>query len=161
MKLKLIAALLLAAPLVACGSGAETSTEGGEKAAEQKGPHRGKMLKDGDFAVEMTVFEDGQPPQFRVYPTRDGKPVDPKTVNLTVTLKRLDGQVESFAFKPENDYLAGQGTVVEPHSFDYEVVATHNGKRHVWKYPSPEGQTRIAAQAVHNRDWLLYGPFHS
>ena len=144
----LLAALLIIAPLAACGGGADTSTEEGEKAAEQKGPHRGKMLKDGDFAVEMTVFEDGVPPQFKVYPTRDGKPVDPKTVALTVTLKRLDGQVETFAFKPENDYLAGQGTVVEPHSFDYEVVATETGKRHVWKYASPEGQTKIAAQAA-------------
>jgi membrane fusion protein, heavy metal efflux system len=149
MKLKLIAALLLASPLVACGGGAEAPSEHGEKVAEpEKGPHRGKMLRDGDFAVEMTVFEDGQPPQFRTYPTRDGKPVDPKTVNLTVMLRRLDGQVETFAFQPEFDYLAGQGTVVEPHSFDYEVVAVENGKRHVWKYASPEGQTKIAAQAA-------------
>lgn len=149
MKLKLIAALLLATPLVACGGSPDASSEHGERAAEpEKGPHRGKMLKDGGFAVEMTVFEDGVPPQFRVYPTLDGKPVDPGTVNLTVTLKRLDGQVEVFAFKPENEYLAGQGTVVEPHSFDYEVVATRSGKRHVWKYPSPEGQTKISAQAA-------------
>jgi membrane fusion protein, heavy metal efflux system len=145
-----LAALLLITPLAACGGGADTPAEHGEgKAAEaEKGPHRGKMLRDGDFAVEMTVFEDGQPPQFRVFPTQGGKPLDPKSVNLTVTLKRLDGQIETFAFKPENDYLAGQGTVVEPHSFDYEVVAVENGKRHVWKYPSPEGQTKIAAQAA-------------
>jgi cobalt-zinc-cadmium efflux system membrane fusion protein len=145
-----MAALLLITPLAACGGGAEAPAEHGEgKAAEaEKGPHRGKMLRDGDFALEMTVFEDGQPPQFRVFPTQNGKPVDPKSVDLTVTLKRLDGQVEVFAFKPENDYLAGQGTVVEPHSFDYEVVAVSDGKRHVWKYPSPEGQTKIAAAAA-------------
>jgi membrane fusion protein, heavy metal efflux system len=145
MKLKLFAALLLIAPLAACGGGADTGKEAGEKAEEAKGPHRGKMLRDGDFAIEMTVFEDGVPPQFRAYPYRDGKPVDPKTVKLTVTLKRLDGQVEVFSFLPENDYLVGQGTVVEPHSFDYEVVAVTGDKRHVWKYPSPEGQTKISA----------------
>ena len=144
-----LGALLLMASLSACGGGAEAPAEHGEKAAEpEKGPHRGRMLKDGDFAVEMAVFEDGQPPQFRVFPTRDGKPVDPKTVSLRVTLKRLDGQVEVFAFKPEKDYLAGQGTVAEPHSFDIEVVAVENDKRHVWKYPSPEGRTKIAAAAA-------------
>jgi membrane fusion protein, heavy metal efflux system len=147
MKLKLTLALLLAVPLAACG-GSDAPSEKGKKAEEAKGPHRGKMLRDGDFAVEMTVFEDGVPPQFRVWPTRDGKPVDPKTVKLTVTLKRLDGQVEVFQFLPENDYLVGQGTVVEPHSFDYEVVAVENGKRHAWKYPSPEGQTKISAEAA-------------
>jgi cobalt-zinc-cadmium efflux system membrane fusion protein len=147
MKIKLIAALMLALPLAACGGG--SPSENAEKAAEpEKGPNRGKMLRDGGFAVEMTVFEDGVPPQFRVFPTRDGKPVDPKTVNLTVTLKRLDGQVETFAFLPEKNFLTGQGVVVEPHSFDYEVVAVENGKRHVWKYPSPEGQTKISAQAA-------------
>jgi cobalt-zinc-cadmium efflux system membrane fusion protein len=142
-----VATMAMTVQLASCGDAPAEQTEG--KAAEaEKGPHRGKMLRDGDFVVEMTVFEDGVPPQFRVYPTRDGKPVDPKSVQLTVTLQRLDGQVETFRFKPENDYLAGQGTVVEPHSFDYEVVAVENGKRHVWKYPSPEGQTRIAAQAA-------------
>lgn len=141
-------AVLLLVPMAACSSEAPSEAGEGEAAEEQKGPHGGKMLRDGDFAVEMTVFEDGVPPEFRVYPTRDGKPIDPKSVKLTVTLKRLDGQIEKFAFKPEKDYLVGEGTVIEPHSFDVEVVASASGKRHVWKYPSPEGQTKISASAA-------------
>lgn len=144
------AALLFALPLTGCGGSAEPTDEHGEGEAVQarKGPHNGRLLTDGDFAVEMTIFEDGQEPQFRVYATRDGKPVDPKTVNLTVTLKRLGGQVDRFAFRPEGDYLAGQGVVEEPHSFDVEVIASENGKRHRWTYVSPEGRTRISAQAA-------------
>jgi membrane fusion protein, heavy metal efflux system len=141
-------AVLLLVPVAACSTDAPSEAGEGEAAEEEKGPHRGKMLRDGDFAVEMTVFEDGVPPEFRVYPTRDGKPVEPKSVKLTVTLKRLDGEVEKFTFKPEKDYLVGQGTVIEPHSFDVEVVASASGKRHVWKYPSPEGQTKIGASAA-------------
>jgi cobalt-zinc-cadmium efflux system membrane fusion protein len=141
-------AALLLVPMAACSTDAPSEAGEGESAEEEKGPHRGKMLRDGDFAVEMTVFEDGVPPEFRVYPTRDGKPVDPKSVKLTVTLKRLDGEVEKFTFKPEKDYLVGQGTVIEPHSFDVEVVAAASGKRHVWKYSSPEGQTKISASAA-------------
>lgn len=141
-------AVFLLVPMAACSTDVPNEAVEGEAAEEEKGPHRGKMLRDGDFAVEMTVFEDGVPPEFRVYPTRDGKPIDPKTVKLTVTLKRLDGEIEKFAFKAEKDVLVGQGVVVEPHSFDYEVVAVENGKRHVWKYSSPEGQTKINASAA-------------
>ena len=144
-----LAALLMIVPLAACGGGAETPSEESGKAAEpEKGPNRGRMLRDGAFAVEMTIFEDGVPPVYRVYPSRDGKPVDPKTVNLSVTLKRLDGEINRFAFKPEQDYLQGDGVVVEPHSFDVEVVAVENGKRHVWKFANPEGRSKILAAAA-------------
>ena len=144
-KIQILAALLAALPLAACGGGAEKPAEGEHGAAAQpeKGPHNGRMLRNGDFALEMTVFEDGVPPLFRVFPTRGGKPLDPKLVDLTVTLHRLDGEVNVFKFKPVADRLDGQGTVVEPHSFDFEVVALVDGKRHVWKYANPEGQTRI------------------
>jgi membrane fusion protein, heavy metal efflux system len=69
-------------------------------------------------------------------------------VQLTVTLKRLGGEVNTFPFKAEKDYLTGQGVVEEPHSFDVEVVAVESGKRHVWRYASPEGRTRITAEAA-------------
>lgn len=143
-----LAALLMIVPLAACGGGAETTAEEGKSPEPEKGPNRGRMLRDGDFAVEMTIFEDGVPPVYRVFPSRDGKPVDPKTVNLTVTLKRLDGEINKFAFKPEKDYLQGDGVVVEPHSFDVEVVAVENGKRHIWRFANPEGRSRISAAAA-------------
>ena len=145
---RLAAALAFVAPLAACGGSSEPAAEHGEEAEPAKGPHNGRLLKDGDFAVEMTIFEDGQEPQFRVYPTKDDKPVDPRSVQLTVTLKRLGGETNTFAFKAEKDYLAGQGVVEEPHSFDVQVVAVENGKRHVWRYASPEGRTKITAAAA-------------
>lgn len=139
------AALFIALPLAACSDAPEATAE---QAETPKGPHGGRMLSDGDFAVEITIFEEGQEPQFRIYATRGGKPVDPRIVQLSVTLKRLGGQVDRFAFRPEGDYLAGQGVVAEPHSFDVEVIATESGKRHRWAYASPEGRTRIAAAAA-------------
>lgn len=150
-KLIITAGLLLAIPfsLSACGSsdgGVEAGGEEGEEAP--KGPNSGRLLKDGDFAVEVTIFEDGQDPQFRVYPTRDGEPIDPKSVKLSIKLKRLGGVVDTFAFQSEGKYLTSQGIVAEPHSFDVEVVAAENGKRHVWKYSSPEGRTRITPDAA-------------
>jgi membrane fusion protein, heavy metal efflux system len=150
-KMIITAGLLLAVPftLSACGS-SSSSTEAGEHSGEEapKGPNGGRLLKDGDFAVEVTIFEDGQEPQFRVYPTRDGDPVDPKSVKLSIKLKRLGGVVDTFAFEPQGKYLTSRSIVAEPHSFDVEVIAAENGKRHVWKYSSPEGRTRITADAA-------------
>jgi membrane fusion protein, heavy metal efflux system len=150
-KMIITAGLLLAVPftLSACGSSG-SSTEAGEHSGEEapKGPNGGRLLKDGDFAVEVTIFEDGQEPQFRVYPTRDGDPVDPKSVKLSIKLKRLGGAVDTFAFEPQGKYLTSRNIVAEPHSFDVEVIAAENGKRHVWKYSSPEGRTRITADAA-------------
>lgn len=143
-----IATLALALPLAACSSDPAPEEYGEEGAEAEKGPNGGRLLRNGDFAVEVTVFETGQEPQFRVDPTRDGKPIDPKSVQLTMTLRRLGGEVNTFAFKPEGKFLAGQGVVEEPHSFDVEVVAIENGKRHIWKYASPEGRTHITADAA-------------
>ncbi|MCU0729055.1 MAG: efflux RND transporter periplasmic adaptor subunit [Sphingopyxis sp.] len=120
----------------------------GEGEAAAEGPNGGRLLRDGDFAVEMTIFEDGVPPQFRVYPTRDGEPVDPASVNLTVILRRLGGEENRFAFTPQRTFLQGHGTVEEPHSFDVEVIAVEGGRRHRWTYASPEGRTRITAEAA-------------
>lgn len=143
-----LAAIFAAASLSGCGGASEPVEAEAAAGDYAKGPHNGRLLTDGDFALEMTIFEDGVPPQFRVYPTRDGKPVDPRGVRLSVALRRLDGQIDRFEFTPDKDALIGQGTVVEPHSFDVEVIAIERGKRHRWTYASPEGRTRIAADAA-------------
>ena len=143
-----LAAIIGTASLSGCGGPSEPAEAEVATGDYAKGTHNGRLLSDGDFSLEMTIFEDGVPPQFRVYPTRDGKPVDPRSVRLSVALKHIDGQIDRFAFLPQKGVLVGQGTVIEPHSFDVEVVAIERGKRHRWTYASPEGRTRIAADAA-------------
>lgn len=149
----LAAALILPLPLIACGGESATENtaseaEGAPAADYERGPHNGRMLRDGNFAVEMTIFEDGVPPEFRIYTYRDDKPVAPGEVQLSVALGRLDGEVNRFAFKPEADYLRGDGRVVEPHSFDVTVVAREGGRTHRWKYDSFEGRVSMPAAAA-------------
>ena len=42
-----------------------------EQAEPEKDPHRGRMLRDGDFALELSIFETGVPPEFRVWLTKE------------------------------------------------------------------------------------------
>ncbi|HEX7872459.1 MAG TPA: HlyD family efflux transporter periplasmic adaptor subunit [Sphingobium sp.] len=144
--------LTACALLSACGASPETGHEeeghGAAQDAFERGPHRGRMLRDGDFAVEMTIFEDGVEPEFHVYAYRDGKPVAPADVKLAVALTRLGGRVDRFAFVPKDDYLRGNGIVHEPHSFDVRVTATEGGRTHRWAYASYEGRTTISAEAA-------------
>jgi cobalt-zinc-cadmium efflux system membrane fusion protein len=144
--------LALAAVLLLSGCGdagkpaAETAAPEAEAAAPdyERGPHNGRMLRSGDFALEVTIFEDGVPPEHHVYAYRGDKPIAPGEVQLAVTLSRLDGEVNQFTFTPEGDYLKGSGTVTEPHSFDVSVSAVEGGRKHNWKFASYEGRTTIA-----------------
>jgi cobalt-zinc-cadmium efflux system membrane fusion protein len=111
----------------------------------ERGPHRGRLLRSGDFALEVTIFETGVPPQFHLYAYRDGQPVPAAEVAASIELARLGGKVDRFAFRAEGDHLAGDGTVVEPHSFDVTVDASYAGQQHRWTYESYEGRTTIPA----------------
>lgn len=114
----------------------------------EKGPHQGRLLSDGTFQAEITIYERGVPPQFRVYFYNKSKPLPPAQVSLRVDLHRLGGQVDSFQFSPEGDYLVGSGVVEEPHSFDVDVTAESGGARHTWKYSQAEGRVELSDEAV-------------
>lgn len=141
--------MVLGLRLSACTEApAESSSEHAEDEEAERGPQGGRMLRDGDFAIELTIFEDGVEPQFRLFAYADGVPIDPGQVSSTVTLTRLGGETNQFAFTAEGNYLKGDGVVTEPHSFDVTLNATYAGKRHAWAYASYEGRTTIAADAA-------------
>lgn len=114
----------------------------------ERGPHDGRLLRDGKTAIEVTIFEKGVPPEFRVYAYTDEQPLEPTKVKLAVQTNRLGGEAHQFAFKPEANYLRAQESVVEPHSFDVNVTATIDGKAHTWTYASYEGRVEISPQAA-------------
>lgn len=148
-----IVPLIAAVVLAGCqGSDHEHDAAGEHGALEtaaadfERGPHRGRLLRDGDFALELQIFEDGVPPEYHVYLFRDGKPLPPDAARVTVELTRLGNKVDRFEFAPSGDYLLGNATVAEPHSFSAVVVAIENGKEHRWAFDSFEGRTTIAAK---------------
>lgn len=134
--------------LAACGDrAAPEPAEGTHAAADafERGPHNGRLLRDGPFALEVTVYETGVPPEFRLYGYRDGKPLPPGALQPVVEVRRLDGETTRFTFRPEGDALVAGATVVESHSFDVKVAATYDGRTHAWTYASYEGRVTIPA----------------
>ena len=128
-------ALLLVA---ACGP-AENAQE--EPAVDA----RGRLLEDDGFAVDLTIFETGVQPEFRVWVTDSGAPVDPGDVDLRVTLTRLGDVTDEIDFAPREDFLRGDTVVYEPHSFVVTVDASYAGRKYNWQYDNFEGRTRIAS----------------
>lgn len=109
-----------------------------------KGPQGGRLLQDGLFSLEITLFEKGVPPEFHIYAYYDGKTLDSNEISLVIKLNRLDGQVDTFNFDKQSDYLRGDGIVTEPHSFDVTVEARYQGKQYMWQYENFEGRVQIA-----------------
>jgi cobalt-zinc-cadmium efflux system membrane fusion protein len=151
MNLRLCALLLSGALLSACG-GTEppgATEHASAPAAEYKrGPHRGRMLRDGNFALEVTVYETNVEPHYRLYAYLDDRPLPPGEVQARIRIKRLDGEQTDFQFVPEQDHLKGSATLAEPHSFDVQVQATHAGKRSSWQFASYEGRVSIPAKVA-------------
>nr|TFG54434.1 MAG: HlyD family efflux transporter periplasmic adaptor subunit [Hyphomicrobiales bacterium] len=139
------AVILLSVSAASCGEQSGTMANMEVDAADfERGPHNGRMLRDGDFALEITVFETGVTPEFRVYPYADNDSIDPGQIGLAMAVSRTGGQVDRFAFAPQEDFLRGQSVLFEPHSFDVSVNAQYGGASFSWTYESYEGRTTIA-----------------
>ena len=141
----LVVLLLLAACGPAQDRHQETDEHGHAAEAEpEMGPHGGRLLEDGDFALELAIVENGMPPEYRVWATMDGAPVAPEDVDLAVTLTRLGGVMNEIGFEVGGDFLRSDTVVHEPHSFVVTVEARHRGRTHRWQYENFDGRTRIA-----------------
>lgn len=121
---------------------------GVEEAEPEKGPHRGRLLKQDGFLLELAIFETGVPPEFRVWVTYDGKPVVPEAVALSVKLTRLGNVVDNIKFKPQADFLRGDMEIYEPHSFVVTIDASFQDKDYQWQYDNFEGRTKIEPQVA-------------
>ena len=144
-----LCAVLLA--LVGCGESAthDDHQDDAHTAHVDKdvmGQHGGRLLTDAGFSVEVSIFEAGVPPEFRIWVMADGQPIDPSEVDLSIALKRLGGITDQIGFVAEGDYLRGDTVVYEPHSFEVEVTAQYKAVRHRWSYDSFEGRTNISAE---------------
>ncbi len=113
-----------------------------------RGTHGGRLLSEDGFQAEITIYERGVPPQFRVYVLDEGKTVGLDEMKLSIALKRLGGKVDVINFQRESDYLRGDKIIEEPHSFDVKVLAEYKGKAYRWEYSQVEGRVELTPEAV-------------
>tara|TARA_R110002110_G_scaffold147129_2_gene337535 strand:+ start:240568 stop:241806 length:1239 start_codon:yes stop_codon:yes gene_type:complete len=111
-----------------------------------RGPNDGRLLESDNFAVELSIFETGVPPEFHAWPYYQGQPVPLNQVDLTVTLTRLGNELNVISFVPDGDHLRGDTVISEPHSFYVGVRAEYQGREYEWEYESLEGRTTISPQ---------------
>ena len=132
--------------LTACGGTPQPGlvAEAPAEEAQERGPNNGIMLRDGDFAVELAIFETGVPPEYRAWVTTSGRALAPESVDLEVRLTRLGNRVDEIGFRPQGDYLHGDTVIYEPHSFTVSIDAAYGGRTHAWEYDSFEGRTQIS-----------------
>lgn len=135
----------------------ETSSHVGEASGQhhddhdddfERGRHGGRLLSEDGLELEITIYERGIPPQFRVYASNDGKPISLDAIDLTIRLHRLGGRTDQISFQPESEYLRGDKVVEEPHSFDVEVAAEWEGKHFEWQYAQYETRVILSPEAV-------------
>jgi membrane fusion protein, heavy metal efflux system len=134
------------------GAGAAHAEHGAEDAhaadGAQKGPRGGKLFADGDFGLEVTIFETGVEPEFRLYTYIKGKPVDPASTTATITLERLGRDPQKIQFTKVVDYLKGNAVIEEPHSFEVTIAAQREGKTHRFAYAQEEARVAMSDAQV-------------
>lgn len=110
----------------------------------RKGPHGGRLFTSGDFGLEVGIFEDGVPPEFRLHPSWQGKPIAPAQVTAKLTLERLGRAPQEILFKSQGDALRGDAEVVEPHSFKVSVEVGFEGRAHRFSYVQEEARVNMS-----------------
>ena len=129
-------------------SGNKNSLDENYDNTKKKGPHGGKLFSKDGLNIEVTIFETGVPPQFRVYVSlANNQPISLEDVSLVINLQRLD-RVDKIQFTPAGQYLMGDKVVEEPHSFEAHILAKWKGKEYRWQYSQIEGRVEIFEQAI-------------
>ncbi len=106
------------------------------------GSHGGKLFTQDGYGVEVTIFEQGRTPQFRVYTYRDGKALAPADSRIAITLERLGRAPEVFSLVANQDYLTSDKVVVEPHSFEATIDAIYADQ--AFRFGYEQFETRVS-----------------
>ncbi len=101
----------------------------------RQGPHGGMLLDTGHGWLEISVFETGVPPRFRIHPCKaSGQPVPlPRGTQISIETARLDGRSQKFAFEPGDGFWEATSELPEPHEFLAIITLGHSDHAHTYK----------------------------
>ena len=108
-----------------------------------RGPHGGKLFTQGDYSVEVTIFEQNVPPHFRLYTYQGNEPLAPTASSIGMQIERLGRAPQAITFVPEEGYLRSEQVIVEPHSFKASISAEHGGKTYQFGYDQVEARVHM------------------
>ncbi len=102
---------------------------------KEHGPHGGSWVKTDSGLVEISVFETGVPPRFRLYfYDFDGKPALLQHAgDISLQTLRLGGNRQDFIFRQEQDYLEATTELPEPHEFEVTLGIGHRDHTHSYQ----------------------------
>ena len=86
-----------------------------------------RRIDTGHGVVALAIFEDGEPPCFRVTAERGHAA---RASELTVTTTRPDGAVQTFAFIDKGAFLESVDAIPEPHAFEARLSIAHGSHGH-------------------------------
>ena len=130
------------------------------------GPHGGMLLDTGHGWLEISIFETGVPPRFRVYPCKaSGQSVPlPKGTKLGIETARIDGSTQKFSFEETAGCWEATSELPEPHEFLAVVSLGHSDHAHTYRLRFTEethGHTHPHGPAiVEETDGLPYQDAH-
>lgn len=101
----------------------------------RQGMHGGMLLDTGHGWLEVSVYETGVPPRFRIYPCKaTGQPVGlPKGTLVSIETARLDGSTQKFSFEAGDGYWEATSELPEPHEFLAIISLGHAGHAHTYR----------------------------
>lgn len=86
-----------------------------------------RRIDTGHGMVELSIFEEGVPPRWRL---RTLKGYSWHDHDVTVTTKRPDGSSQSFAFADRSGIIESVDAIPEPHQFEVRLNLGHAGHSH-------------------------------
>jgi len=97
--------------------GSEVGHDEHDDHGEPAGPNGGKLVSFGDYIVEVSIFEKGVPPEFRLYLTDNSqKSVTIDPTQMVISLARPE-RTDSFTFRQSDGFLQSEQEIAEPHEF--------------------------------------------
>ncbi|MEO7426658.1 MAG: sulfite exporter TauE/SafE family protein [Fibrobacteria bacterium] len=99
---------------------------------EGDGPHGGVLIDTGHEQTEISVFETGMPPHFRLYfYGHNAKPIRPNPAStLDIETIRAGDIRQKFSFVSKGDFLESTTEIPEPHEFTASLTVSHGGHHH-------------------------------
>ncbi|MDI9235126.1 efflux RND transporter periplasmic adaptor subunit [Limnohabitans lacus] len=123
---------------------AKATGDGENHEAPTKGPHGGKLFKEGDFGLEALLAEEGGEPRLRIWLYEKSNPLPTNAAKVGATISRLTGEKQTLNFTSDKDSLLSREVVPEPHAFEISIAAQTANKPFIFVLNQEEGKVELS-----------------